>query len=37
MKLSSMGSLRIKKKTVIPLEIRTQIRKKRAFLFMKII
>jgi hypothetical protein len=37
MKLSNMNSLRIKKKIVIPLEIRTQTRKKQAFLFMKII
>lgn len=37
MKLSNMSSLRIKKKIVIPLEIRTQTRKKQAFLFMKII
>jgi hypothetical protein len=37
MKLSNMSSLRIKKKIVIPLEIRTRTRKKQAFLFMKII
>ncbi|MCK4837134.1 MAG: hypothetical protein KAT17_10860, partial [Candidatus Aminicenantes bacterium] len=36
MKLSDLKSLKIKKKTVIPLEIRTQTREKQAFLFIKI-
>ncbi|MFO7979824.1 MAG: hypothetical protein R6V00_03195 [Candidatus Aminicenantes bacterium] len=35
--LSNLSSLPIKKQTVIPLEIRTQTHKKRAFLFMKVI
>ncbi|MFW6124290.1 MAG: hypothetical protein ACOC5G_03630 [Acidobacteriota bacterium] len=37
MKLSSLSSLKIKKKTVIPLEIRTRTRRKKAFFSMKII